>query len=171
MVYDIFYSMKHHIQSILLPLLKLVPRRILRWGTWLRATKFRAGVVGVIYNSSGEVLLVRMTYRNPPQWELPGGILERGEPAVAALTREIREETGYEIDRARVLGVDIYASPPNIDIFLAARILGGTFESSAEVSEAIFVTNVQDFVLPREWQAIERHLQAFNPTGVKLTQR
>ena len=36
--------------------------------------------------------------------EIPGGMVEHGEDPVAAGLRELREETGYEGDRARLLG-------------------------------------------------------------------
>jgi len=37
--------------------------------------------------------------------EIPGGVMEPGEDPVAAGLRELREETGYEGKRARVIGV------------------------------------------------------------------
>lgn len=43
------------------------------------------------------VLLVRHTY-GPTAWELPGGGVRRGEEAVAAASREMREELGVKID-------------------------------------------------------------------------
>jgi 8-oxo-dGTP diphosphatase len=57
------------------------------------------GVGAVIWNRRGEVLLIQRA--NPPkrhEWSLPGGRVEFGEPLRAALLREIREETGLEIE-------------------------------------------------------------------------
>lgn len=64
------------------------------------------GVAGVIWNEAGEVLLIRRV--NPPragQWSLPGGKVERGETLHQALLREIREETGLEVEILGLAGV------------------------------------------------------------------
>jgi 8-oxo-dGTP pyrophosphatase MutT (NUDIX family) len=37
-------------------------------------------------------------------WEIPGGVIERGEDPVAAGLRELEEETGYVGNSARLLG-------------------------------------------------------------------
>jgi 8-oxo-dGTP pyrophosphatase MutT (NUDIX family) len=42
-----------------------------------------------------EVLLVRHTY-GPPVWELPGGMLKRGEAPLRAAEREMAEELGIQ---------------------------------------------------------------------------
>jgi len=57
------------------------------------------GVGAVVWNDRGEVLLVRRA--NPPrlnEWSLPGGRVEFGETLRAALVREVREETGLEVE-------------------------------------------------------------------------
>ena len=55
-----------------------------------------ATVGALIYNSAGEVLMLR-TYKWSDLWGIPGGKIKWGEPAVDALRREIKEETNLEI--------------------------------------------------------------------------
>ena len=50
----------------------------------------------VIRDRAGRVLLVKHSYGRY-NWELPGGSIERGEPVVVGVIREVREETGLEI--------------------------------------------------------------------------
>ena len=63
------------------------------------AERIIVAVGAVIWNARGEILLVRR--QHPPkqdEWSLPGGRVEFGETLRDALAREIREETGLEID-------------------------------------------------------------------------
>ncbi len=52
----------------------------------------------VVRDEAGRILLV-LRGREPSRglWSLPGGRLEPGETAEAALVREVREETGLEV--------------------------------------------------------------------------
>jgi 8-oxo-dGTP pyrophosphatase MutT (NUDIX family) len=50
------------------------------------------GVAAAIYDAQGRVLLVRHSYN--PGWRLPGGGVNRGEPPLAAIRREMAEEVG-----------------------------------------------------------------------------
>ncbi len=66
------------------------------------------GVGGVIFNSTGRVLLAlrgREARNETGKWEFPGGAVEFGETLEDALKREIREEYGIEIDVEKLIDV------------------------------------------------------------------
>lgn len=88
--------------------------------TWLRAIepwlrkpfqlwsvlsrRLSLGVRGIVLDQEGRVLLVEHTYLHG--WYLPGGGVERGETAEAAVVRELMEEGGVRvIGRPRLLSI------------------------------------------------------------------
>jgi ADP-ribose pyrophosphatase YjhB (NUDIX family) len=96
---------------------------------------FQVGVVGMIQNGEGQVLLLHHTYRSTP-WGLPTGFLERGEQPIDALSREIKEEAGLlvELDPHPIVYAE--ARRPLVNIAFRGTYAGGSFEASAEVSQA-----------------------------------
>lgn len=83
------------------------------------------GAFAVIRNEKGEVLCVHQNYKKK-RWSLPGGRVEAGESIAQAARREALEETGYEIEVGKVVGV--YSAPYKDDLVICveARIVGGT---------------------------------------------
>jgi phosphoglycolate phosphatase-like HAD superfamily hydrolase/ADP-ribose pyrophosphatase YjhB (NUDIX family) len=53
-------------------------------------------VGALIFNGTGEVLMIR-THKWSNKWGIPGGKIKRGETSIAALRREIKEETGLKV--------------------------------------------------------------------------
>ena len=82
------------------------------------------GVSSVVLDEAGRVLLIKTATAG---WELPGGRVEQGEDFITALTREVREETGCEIEVGRLTGVTSNTGTPRVTILtFVCRHIAGT---------------------------------------------
>jgi ADP-ribose pyrophosphatase YjhB (NUDIX family) len=86
--------------------------------------KRRIAVSAVVFNEAGEVLLVNQGDARRG-WELPGGRVKKRESPTEALAREVREETGVEIEPVRLLGIFFIRKEGFYDLVFAARPLVG----------------------------------------------
>ena len=89
-------------------------------------------VSGVIPDDHGRVLLIRR--RDNQHWEPPGGVLELAETIPDGLRREIREETGLDIEPDALTGV--YKNMPRgiIALVFRCKITGGQLATNDEVT-------------------------------------
>ena len=74
------------------------PRFVKRAGVWLTQTRFAVTAGAVVSDERGRVLLLRHVLRGGSGWGIPGGFLNAGEQPEEAIRRELREETGLELD-------------------------------------------------------------------------
>lgn len=68
---------------------------------------FALAYYALVRNPAGELLLLRRpdtASHFPGQWELPGGKGDPGEPPGRAVRREVREETGLDVEPLRLAG-------------------------------------------------------------------
>lgn len=96
------------------------------------------GVFAAIFDARGHILCVKMNY-GPLSWTTPGGRVEAGESPMAALVREIYEESGYHARVERLVGV--YAAPSKDDLVLmmTATIIGSDgWQPNQEIAQIGF---------------------------------
>lgn len=97
-------------------------------------------------DGGGRILLLRRCDGNN-LWGFPGGAMELGEGIRSTVVREVREETGLEVEPAAMIGV--YSNPeygfayPNGDLvqpvtlFFDCRVVGGSLRpDGVEIRDA-----------------------------------
>jgi len=106
-----------------------------------------ASVAGVVIDT-GRVLLVQRRYEPLAGcWTLPGGAIELGEPAALAVVREVREETGLDVEVGPVVEVldRIYRDDEGrvqfhyVLIDYLCRPLGGTVHAGSDAAAVEWV--------------------------------
>jgi 8-oxo-dGTP diphosphatase len=71
------------------------------WG--FSRARFSAGVIGVVFDDNGHVLLVEHVFHPHLPWGLPGGWIDKHESPADAVQREFREELELVISADKVL--------------------------------------------------------------------
>jgi ADP-ribose pyrophosphatase YjhB (NUDIX family) len=101
----------------------------------VRATqkKFTASVAAIVTNKKGKVLLLNHVLRPHSAWGIPGGFIEAGEQPEAAIRREIREETGLELNDLKLLRVRIIDR--HVEILFRASATGAGEIKSREITD------------------------------------
>lgn len=99
-----------------------------------KALKVMLTIKGVVVNKKNEVLLLRRSENekyNVGLYDLPGGYLDENEKIEDALIREIKEETGFEIeDSAGLLCIKDFKQSDKIKgVRFVVRYLGDDFNS------------------------------------------
>ena len=115
-----------------------LPPPIKRFLIGLTGARFLVGVLGIVLDPQGRILLCHHTYRPFAPWGLPSGLMKTNESPAAALEREVREETGLVIEVLEILELRTGSNPQRLDVWLRGRSPGGSARPSAEVDEARF---------------------------------
>ncbi|MFC5175601.1 NUDIX hydrolase [Nocardioides taihuensis] len=115
-------------------------------------------VVAIVQDDDDRVLLIHKTDND--LWALPGGGHEIGESIADTVIREVKEETGYDVE---VLGISgTYTNPSHVmayedgevrqqfSLAFRAKLLGGSARTSSESKEVAWLS-------PDEARSLEMH--------------
>jgi 8-oxo-dGTP pyrophosphatase MutT (NUDIX family) len=104
-------------------------------------------VVAAVTTDDGRILLIHKT--DNQLWALPGGGHDPGESIRDTVIREVKEETGYDVQPHTIIGT--YTDPRHViayddgevrqqfSICFAARLVGGAPRTSAESDHVVWV--------------------------------
>ena len=116
---------------------------------------FRVSVSALIFEGEDVLLAHR---RAIDWWNLPGGAIDPGETVTEGLRREVREETGLEIEVGQLVGV--YSKPLKQEVVLSfrCRVVGGTLGTTSDddIDKSCYfpVSNLPARTLPKHLQRI-----------------
>ena len=104
------------------------------------ANSIVVAVAAIVRNDDGDLLMIERTDNN--LWAIPGGAQDIGESVVDTVRREVREETGIDVDVTGLSG--IYSDPKHViayddgevrqefSLCFHARPIGGALRTSSE---------------------------------------
>lgn len=124
----------HHLLQIIANVTRRVPVlvTVLHWGYRLVQPRYTIGVVGIVFNDEGKVLLVEHVFHPQYPWGFPGGWHDAGEQPYETALREIREELGLETALEGLVLVEI-TLPRHIDFAFLCRPLTSIGNLSPEL--------------------------------------
>ncbi|ADU32320.1 NUDIX hydrolase [Evansella cellulosilytica] len=89
----------------------------------------------VVLNKHHKILLKKDPVRG---WELPGGMVEENEPIKNAVVREVKEETGIDIDIVSFCGVSQELRKNICNMWWLGEPVSGELQTSVESVEVGF---------------------------------
>jgi ADP-ribose pyrophosphatase YjhB (NUDIX family) len=107
-----------------------------------KANSIVVAVSAFIQDDEGHILMIRRTDND--LYSIPGGQVEPGETLTQAAVREVKEETGIDIEVTDLIG--LYSNPNHViayddevrqefSVFFCANPVGGQAKTSGESSE------------------------------------
>lgn len=123
-----------------------------------RATRVVPAASAVVTDEDGRLLLAKRTDNN--LWTIPGGTMKPGETITQTAIREVKEETGIDVEVVSLVG--IYSNPQHVveysdgevrqqfSVCFACRPIGDELATSDETSEVGYFS-------PDEIEGMEVH--------------
>lgn len=115
-------------------------------------------VAAAVLVSDGErlVMVKRGVEPQMGRWAFPSGYVDRGEVVERAAVREVKEETGLDIDLDRFIGLYSLEGDPVILAVYSAHITGGNMQAGHDAQEAAWfpLNELNDLPFPHDQQIL-----------------
>ncbi|MBI3633099.1 MAG: NUDIX domain-containing protein [Candidatus Vogelbacteria bacterium] len=122
----------------------------------------------MIFDEQNRVLLCHR--RDHDLWNLPGGALESGEVPWDGVKREVKEETGLDVEITKLAGV--YSKPDKDDMVFSfvCKILGGeiALNDEADQIEYFAIEKLPSNTVPKQVERIKDALQNTHAAILKV---
>src|SRR5215210_8659654 len=109
------------LKRMLAGLWRVLPKSLRLWGVRASQPKFTVTAGAVVLDDQGRVLLLNHVFRPGSGWGIPGGFISKGEQPEEAVRREIREETGLEVDDLELISIRTVKVTDQITITYGCR--------------------------------------------------
>lgn len=112
-----------------------------------------------VVSREGQILLVcRGNEPGYGLWSMPGGYVDRGEVVEEAAAREVREETGLEVEVGQLLGLFSEREHPVMVAAFEAEEVGGILVAGSEALDVGFFPthNLPELAFPRDQLILAR---------------
>ena len=125
------------------------------------------GAAVVLVSNDGNLVLVRRGIEPAMgRWSFPSGYVDRGEIVEDAAVREVKEETGLDVDLDAFVG--LYSRQDSLVVLAvySAHVVGGSLEAGTEVQEVRLFSLDElpplpfphDHQILQDWQALSSDL-------------
>src|SRR3982750_3472062 len=112
------------------------PKGLRRWSVRFTQARFQVTAGAVVLNESDHVLLLKHVFRTGSGWGIPGGFLEKGEQPDDAIRRELREETGMELDSIEIAFIRTLELNSQVEVIYRAQARGEAGTDNYEIKSA-----------------------------------
>ena len=124
----------------------------------------KVAAVALVIDGDGLVMVKRGVEPEYGKWAFPSGYVDRGEVVESAAMREVKEETGLDVELDRLIGVYSLAGSPVALVVYSAHIVGGEVSVGHDalavktfpLDELPALPFPHDEQILRDWRAISR---------------
>ena len=126
------------------------------------------GIFGIITDEQDRILLCHR--RDHDLWNLPGGGLEKNESPWEGVVREVKEETGLDVEVKKLIGVYSKAEKDEIVFSFECKINSGsiTLSDEADKIEYFSLADLPKNTVPKQVERIKDYFKKQEDTVLKV---